>query len=301
MPRYDPFELSDALPESVRVRLPEDLVVSGHNDPEILLLIRLLSGNLSVKFNGAKIPQRVNYFSPSLSSFGNKWGKDFSLLVGENIVAQDVARYISRKKSVNKPFYREILFEVLHFSVHKKRGSHTSAFIYIYRLLERVSYCFPLIYVSMTEDFKRTYNLIKSFFGDSKDKDELGFFKTFINTVFEDDEILSTTVDFDFNLSGQTAESAAAMCAVVKNVLGGELREEGLLGESQISIRYENVGRFIIALRNGFVHNLSRKDNLRVDRLKDSDNLFEVINDKCVYWISSILLAVITYNMSSNE
>ena len=301
MPNYDPFELSDALPEPVRARLPEELIVTGHNDPEFLLLIRLLSGNLLVEINGAKIPQKINYFSPSLSSFGNKWGKEFSLLIGEGIVSEDVAQYIHSKRSVNKVFYREILFEVLHFCVHKKRGSHTSAFIYIYRLLERVSYCFPLIYVSMTEDFKKTYNLIKSFFGDSKDKDELGFFKTFISTVFKDDEILNTTVDFDFNIPGQTEESAAAMCAVVKSILGGDFREEGLLRDCEISIRYENVGRFITALRNGFVHNLSRKDNLRVDRLKDSDSLFGVINDRCVYWISSILLAVITYNMSSNE
>lgn len=299
MSRYEPFEFFDGLSESAKDKLPEGLKITGDNDPEILLLIRLLSGNLGVRVADKRIAQKSNYFSPSFSSFGNAWGREFPLLIGEELTIKDIDSYIRLKRYTNKSFYREILYETLNYFVHKARGSHTSAFIYLYRLLERVSYCFPLIYVSMTDDFKKTYNVIKTFFGDAKDKDELGFFKTFIDTIFLGDDILNTTVDFRFVSPGQQAGEAEKLCGVVKSVLSSEFKKDGLAGDVDISVKYGNVGRFIITLRNGFFHNLSRKDNINVESLRDSDKLFRLINDQCLYWISSILLAIISYHVST--
>ncbi len=266
-----------------------------------MILLRLLSGNLGVSLGGKKLSQKVNYFSPSFTAFGSFWAKKFPPLLGEDLTIEDIDEYIRIKKFTNKSFYREILYEALNFFTHKQRGAHTSAFIYLYRLLERVSYCFPLIYVSMTDDFKKSYNVVKSFFGDSKDKDELGFFKTFIDTIFKDDAILDTTVDFDFAAPGQNMAGAERLCSVIKDLLGRDFRKEGLLGESSISVEYGNVGRFIITIRNGFFHNLSRKDNINSERLEDSDTLFNLINDRCFYWICSVFLAVISYNISTTQ
>jgi hypothetical protein len=299
MSRFEPFVFFDGLTESAKNKLPEGLRVSGDNDPELLILLRLLSGNLGVILKEKRLSQKVNYFSPSFTSFGSVWAKKFPPLVGEGLSIDDIDEYIRIKKFTNKSFYREILYESLNFFVHQRRGSHTSAFIYLYRLLERISYCFPLIYVSMTDDFKKSYNTVKSFFGDSKDKDELGFFKTFIDTIFQGDAILDTTVDFNFVVSGQGAGEAEKLCKVVKDLLGKDFKKDGLLGDSSISVEYANVGRFIITIRNGFFHNLSRKDNMNSEALKDSDTLFELINDRCFYWVSSIFLAVISYNVST--
>ncbi|MFI7866786.1 hypothetical protein [Ectopseudomonas khazarica] len=301
MSRFEPFVFFDGLTDSAKNKLPEGLRISGDNDPELLILLRLLSGNLGVLLGEKKILQKVNYFSPDLTAFGSMWAKKFPPLLGEDLTIEDVDEYVRIKKFANKPFYREILYEALNFFVHQKRGAHTSAFIYLYRLLERVSYCFPLIYVSMTDDFKRTYNVIKSFFGDSKDKDELGFFKTFIDTIFKNDAILDTTVDFDFFVSGQDSGGGEKLCSVVKGLLGQDFKKDGLLGDSSISVEYGNVGRFIITIRNGFFHNLSRKNNINSEELRDSDNLFRLINDRCLYWISSVLLAVISYNISTTQ
>lgn len=227
------------------------------------------------------------------------WAKKFPPLAGEDLTIEDISTYINLKRYTNKSFYREILYECLNFFVHSSRGAHTSAFIYLYRLLERVSYCFPLIYVSMTDDFKKTYNTVKSFFGDAKDKDELGFFKTFIDTIFSEDAILDTTVDFSFSVTGQRPGDAEKLCKVVKDLLSHDFRRDGLLGDTEISIKYGNVGRFIITIRNSFFHNLSRKDNINSEALKDSETLFSLINNQCFYWICSILLAVISHNIST--
>ncbi len=301
MSRFEPFDFFDGLTESAKKKLPEGLRVSGDNDPELLILLRLLSGNLGVLLGEKRLLQKVNYFSPSFTAFGSKWAKDFPPLLGEDLTIENIDEYVKIKKFTNKSFYREILYEALNFFVHQKRGAHTSAFIYLYRFLERVSYCFPLIYVSMTDDFKKSYNAVKSFFGDSKEKDELGFFKTFIDTMFKDDDILTTTVDFDFVTPGQNPGVAETLCDVIKGLLGKDFRKDDLLGDSSISVEYGNVGRFIITIRNAFFHNLSRKDNINLEKLKDSDALFKLINDRCFHWICSVFLAVISYNISTTQ
>lgn len=75
MSRHEPFLFFDGLSDSAKGKLPEGLRVSGENDPELLLLIRLLSGNLGIKLSDKKIPQRINYFSPDLKNFGHMWAK----------------------------------------------------------------------------------------------------------------------------------------------------------------------------------------------------------------------------------
>ncbi|MNM09426.1 hypothetical protein D3C81_195150 [compost metagenome] len=301
MAQYLPFEFFDNLSEHAKSRLPVGLQITGENDPDVLVLIRLLSGNLGIRYAGVnkKIKQERNYFSPEFKSMGSKWGRGFSGLVGEEVTPSDVAKYIQARKFINKSFYREIIYELINYFVHRSRSSHTSAFIYLYRLLERISYCFPLIYVSMTEDFKKTYTEVKSFFGESKEKDEKAFFKVFIDTIFAGDDVLQTTVDFSFEVHGESVDDAARLCNAVKKVLNKEFREEGFLRDTEISMRYQNVGQFIIAVRNGFFHNLSKQNNLDAEALRDSDVLFKLINDKCLGWIASIFLAIFSYNMST--
>lgn len=301
MTQYTPFEFFDRLPEVAILKLPVALKVAGDNDPDVLILIRMLSGNLGIRYasDGRVVKQTVNYFSPDFKSMGGKWSSKFSALVGEEVLPEDVAKYIQSRRFINKSFYREIIYELVNFFLHKSRRSHTSAFIYLYRLLERISYCFPLIYVSMTEDFKKSYTEVKSFFGDSKDKDEKGFFKTFIDTIFKEDDILQTTVDFGFEVTGGGVEDASRLCTAVKRVLHGKEFRKEALRETEISIDYKNVGSFVIAVRNGFFHNLSKQNNLDPEALRDSDVLFELINDKCLGWIASIFLAVFSHNMST--
>src|SRR5689334_16729405 len=113
MSRYEPFEFFDGLSEAAKEKLPEGLRVTGDVDPELLLLIRLLSGSLGIRVSGKRIPQKINYFSPAFSSFGSSWGKKFPLLVGEGLVAEDIDEYIRFKRYANKSFYREILYEAL--------------------------------------------------------------------------------------------------------------------------------------------------------------------------------------------
>lgn len=301
MAQYVPFEFFDRLPESAILKLPEALKVAGENDPDVLILIRMLSGNLGIRYaaDGRVVRQAVNYFSPEFKSMGYNWGVKFSKLVGEEVLPSDVASYIQSRRFINKAFYREIIYELVNFFLHKSRRSHTSAFIYLYRLLERISYCFPLIYVSMTEDFKKSYTQVKSFFGESRDKDEKAFFKTFIDTIFKDDEVLQTTVDFGFDVPGGSLEDASRLCAAVKRVLHGKEFRREALKETEIFIDYKSVGSFVIAVRNGFFHNLSKQNNLDPEALRDSDVLFELINDKCLGWIASIFLAVFSHNMST--
>ena len=81
----------------------------------------------------------------------------------------------------NRDFYREILSEFLNFQIQAERGNDTSAFVFLYRILERISYSVPLLYTSTQSDFRGTFKDLKSILDADADGDgELGLFKKFL-------------------------------------------------------------------------------------------------------------------------
>ena len=141
MTRYTTFSYSENLPKRILAQLPDNLKISGNKDPEILLILRLLSGNLELTHNysNRRIKSRVNYFASDFSSFKN-WKIDFPKLLSEDVTAEHISIFINKTKFENRAFYSGVLSEISHFILHDKNGSHTSAFIYIYRMLEKISY-----------------------------------------------------------------------------------------------------------------------------------------------------------------
>ncbi|MEA5452967.1 hypothetical protein VB780_30630 [Leptolyngbya sp. CCNP1308] len=164
MIRLQPFEYSEIFSGAELGKIPESLRISGERDAEILLILRLLSGSANLKHSsrGKVIKQRQNYFVSDFKSYPKNWGKKFPKLIGESVSDEDLSLYIETTKFNNRNFYKGILSEMSHYFMHANSGSHTTAFIYLYRLLENISYCFPLIYVSKTNDFKNSYSFLKS-------------------------------------------------------------------------------------------------------------------------------------------
>ncbi|EOW9159330.1 hypothetical protein ACN1S4_003710, partial [Vibrio cholerae] len=80
MPLYETFSYNDNLPLRLSCQLPEKLKIVGDRDPEMLLILRLLSGNVKLTHNYTNkiIKSRVNYFSSDFSAFIN-WKKEFPL------------------------------------------------------------------------------------------------------------------------------------------------------------------------------------------------------------------------------
>jgi hypothetical protein len=298
MPRYTTFSYSDNLPQRTFAQLPDNLKISGSRDPEILLILRLLSGSaeLTHNFSNKQIKSRTNYFSSNFTAFLN-WKRDFPKLFSEDVTAEDISIFIGNTKYINKAFYFGVLSELSHFILHDKKGAHTSAFIYLYRILEKISYAFPLIYSSKSQDFLKSFTQLKELMVGDNEKKELGFFKTFVKTLYKDDSISDTSIDIHINVTNTDVKEQ--MFKSLKEVSGDSILHEDTTEFNKLSIKYCEMGSFIINVRNRFFHNLNGgKSNIESNKIVDSDELFSFINPIAMYWLSMVFLEVTAYSLS---
>ncbi|MGK0272646.1 MAG: hypothetical protein ACI88H_003319 [Cocleimonas sp.] len=299
MSSYKTFEYSDNLTSRVYSSLPNNLQVTGENDPEILLIIRLLSGNLELihSYTSKSIKSRINYFSGDFKAYSN-WKTEFPKTLSDEVSADDISTFIEKNKFNNRAFYKGVLSELSQFILHENKKSHTSAFIYLYRLLEKISYAFPLIYASKSNDFLRSFKELQDLMAGDKDKKELGFFKTFVQTLYAEDSISETSIDLAINSNND----------IVKKQVFDSLKKitpsSGIHGDTSspdlLCIKYCEMGSFIISLRNRFFHNLNGgATNIKSETIVDSDDLFKFVNPMAMYWIATIFLGVTSHNLST--
>ena len=297
MATSNPFLYSECLPAKTLARTPEILKINGNNDPAILLIVRLLSGAIKVEHvsSSKSFLQKENYFSSNFKGISQKWDKLFPLLIAENYTSEDFAGFIEIAKQQNIVFYKNILSELSYYFYYQSKGIHSSSFVYLYRALEHVSYALPLIYASKAHDFTKTFIFLKNLMSGDKNAGELGFFKSFIKTVYADDAIFDSSIDFPMLLDTESEQKKAF-------TLLHELCKSDMIAESTdkprlLSIKYTEVGSFIITIRNRFFHYMNGgAKNIETSNISDIDLLFSLVNKQCLYWLSTITLAVITHS-----
>lgn len=290
-----PFEYSESLPSRTLSRIPEKLKINGKSDSKLLLILRLLSGSIILehKSSSKKIIQKSNYFSADLNGYSQYWDRNFPELIAEDYTAQQLSGFVEYTKPINKKFYNDILSELSYFFYYQSKGVHSTAFVFLYRALEHVSYAFPLIYVSKTNDFSKTYNFLKDLMSGNKDTGELGFFKSFVKKIYENDSIYESSIDFHMLLD--TESDQKKMFNLLK-----DLCKENMIADSTdkprvLSIKYTEVGSFFITIRNRFFHYMNGgARNIESSRIGDVDLLFSLVNNNFLYWLSTILLAVVS-------
>ena len=129
----------------------------------------------------------------------------------------------------------------------------------------------------------------------NKDTGELGFFKSFIKTVYKDDPIFESSVDFPILLDTESEQKKAF--DLLKGLCKGDMIADSTDNPRVLSIKYTEVGSFIITIRNRFFHYMNGgAKNIESSSIADIDILFSLINKRCLYWFSTVFLAVISHN-----
>jgi hypothetical protein len=297
-----PFTYTENLATRAFTRLPDNLHICENTSSELLIIIRLLSGTVSLKHksSGVSLNQNKNFFASDLKSFNSKWETKFPKLISDEYSVLDLSEYLQRSKWLNQKFYKNLLLEISNFVLQTKKGSHTSAFIFIYRIIEIIAYAFPLIYVAKTPDFKNSYNYLKNLMDKSRSGGEKDFLKKFVEELYKDDPISESTIDFeiperyDIELE-KTFDTLKNLCT--ENMLGEATQSPRIL-----SIKFTEVGSFLITLRNRFFHfSNNGQKNIDTENLYDSDYVFGLLNEKFMHWITTIFLGILMHNIGDYE
>src|SRR5690606_16433409 len=91
-----------------------------------------------------------------------------------------------------------IVQEICYYFYYSNNGNHQSAFVNLYRILEFISYSFPLIHSSHFGNFSGSFDALKSYFMDNKTS-EIAFFEKFVEKLFNGTSYLSLTTTFNFS------------------------------------------------------------------------------------------------------
>lgn len=245
--------------------------------------------------------QRTDFMSFFYESEGDTLNRAKNY-ISQDIEIDDLLSYFSNSFFINRnrKFYKRLLNEVSNFLYYSHKEHHTTAFIYIYRTLEIISFSFPLIYASQTEDFKHTYGFLKKYFDENKgdNNGELGFFKSFILNAFKDNPLKETSVDFDLSAISEEDQKRTIYIAI-KSICGEKILHTNSIEFDQISINFTDISSFIITIRNRFFHLFNRGDrNLESDEIFDSELLFQILNEQCFAWIAIVYLEILKYSIN---
>lgn len=269
-------------------------------------ILRLMIGGVAVT---NLVTEDRNSFNKNYLALYYNFENDINLeanlaqILNESIDVDDLAEFFfTRKYNLkNKEFFKRLENEFCNFLTYQSKGSYTTAFIFLYRILEVVSYSFPLIYASKTYDFKHTYSKLKDIFqsNSGNSNGELGFFKSAIKVMFENSDLFNTSIDI---ILEDEFEKNKKIFTAIKSVCDEKFFHTDTIENDKISICFGEVSSFIITLRNRFFHLFNRGDkNLESIEVIDPDYLFHKINEPLFTWICVIYVEINKFLLEEYE
>jgi hypothetical protein len=295
-----PFEHIEILESNQFDENTISLSIAKNQTPKVLL-IRGLIGSLKYRntFTQKEFAQTIDYFDLQNSNSAKPAITRLREYISPDIDDELLGKIFQNKKFLyqNLQFFERLNNEFCNYYYYQSKESYTTAFAFIYRILETISYAFPLIYASKTDDFKGTYHFLKQCLTGDKEKGELGFFKSFIAVVFDKDPLKDSSITIEINHESEEIQqylfTAFKKACPDENIFSPDTNEP-----DRLSVKFSEYSSFIICLRNRFFHLFnSGHPNLQSDDIMDADSFFELVNAKSIYWISLVVLEILKHNI----
>lgn len=273
------------------VNPPKPSILNLHSFPgSEAKLIHLLLGatDLVHLSTGISIAQPTNWAVLGTTP-GSRSAKGLATaLKAQTLGTAELNAYLARSLA-QKGFFDELFDEFARYFFHTKNGQHVQAFLHIYRILERVSYSFPIAYAAKSHDYKGTFGLLRDYLTSAKDG-ELKFFNGFVSHVISTAS-LNHLVQLDVS-SNAVANRPAHFQTLLSSIDPKHIPNQN--PGMWIEIQYRHLFIVLINLRNRYFHFMSgASNNLTGSDLPDPDEFFESINPAFTNWLSFIFFRVL--------
>lgn len=266
-----------------------------------LRIFRLITGSCEIKdqYYGKTYKLRRNYTNIPFK----KNRLNYSSLQGnfpEEVTRNDLSNYFSSLKS-NEEFYSLIEFELINCLTARDNGRYLEAFVFLYRLLEGISYSVPLMYMSRAKNFMQSFKSMQAAMPTSEKEGELLLFKHFIETSWKDKDFFSATLDI--NLSKIEVEELRSIYFAIykKHVEKGAVSSE--TEDEEICIRFSGFRGFLVSIRNRYFHFLqgSWQKNIESGEIVFPDLFFKPLIDLGLNWIAICLFEIFMFDIENHS
>lgn len=291
---HNHFQIIEALP-FVRA-LPACLKLDN-NISEQGKLIRLLTGTSDViELNKRyKFQLRDNFSIISYSANPYLSPLIFKKLIYPDYKVSELESYINKTKYTNIKFFKNLNQEVLLFFYQTSKRNHTTAFLHVYRMLEYISYTFPLIYAAKGKEYFQTFESLQSFFTQSNQ--ELSFLSRFLEYFLDTDWGKDANAEIRF--ISTPLEARKDHFSIIKECIE-QSRIVHKIDDELLVVKYKHIIDLVITVRNRYFHFQSNRNyNIQSSRLGDSDEFFKNINFISFNWISYIYIKVLKFGIEN--
>ncbi len=220
-------------------------------------LCRLLLGGVAVRFDGHEFAQMVNYMAvgavqgaalslhdrvkAALPTLGIQ-DRNGDFLLYSAMPA--VRKYLSDPGG-NHSFFTSLLDEVARAVVCLDLERGLSAFVHLYRALEKLSFAFPLYHARQNASYMKAYDQLKGYFKGG----ELEFCSNFSRQLLSRDPLLAGEVcrmEFNDPISPR-----------IVAYINEKNRQATVSGGQSIDVCLKDAFDFLVTLRNHYFHHLA--------------------------------------------
>lgn len=270
---------------------------------EFALIFRVLSGSCqmtSLNTDESAVLTK-NYF---YSDIRNNESSSLSFFdeFDEGLALSDYERAVKKTGWNNRKFYGPFLSELASCVYHEEGGRHTSAFVHLYRSYEHLSYAFPMIYASRTNDYVGTFDNLRKWMNNDSDGNvgELKFHKTFVVSLFKDMPELARTIDVEINTKQEFREPIfKALAEKIAGWKSPDSYTSATVRPDRLAIPFSEYHSFFVTLRHRFFHySNARRDNIGLDDIVEADLLFSFINKITLNYIATIFHGVVKHQLA---
>ncbi|MCI8858467.1 MAG: hypothetical protein HFI71_02915 [Lachnospiraceae bacterium] len=276
-------------------KLPEQLKMNNISACGVLLELMMGGINILDHHDEILFTQKINFTKLPYVIQEHLTYQQFNDVLNTNVLDPSCCmicnKFLTHDKR-NNFVYEHILNELTQFFLSNNLSS-CEGFVHLYRILEFISYSFPLIYASKSRDYRGTYDSLKKFLnGDSGG--ELNFFKKFLNELFKKD--IAYQFLFEVYIDSDHI-----------NELKKEFQEIFqtdifTFEENTLIFKFKNVTELFIEIRNRYFHMLLGKGkNNFLNMNYNKSDLFQSLNPVFLNWLVIIFIKIIQHGLEASD
>lgn len=260
-------------------------------------LIRLLTGTVNVIDINKRheFHLRDNYSNISFLANSNLSPLIFKKLIYPDYKISELESYLNKTKFQNVNFFKNLNQEVLYYFNQTSKKNHTTAFVHLYRILEYISYTFPLIYAAKGKEYFQTFESLQTFFTQSNQ--ELNFLNRFLEYFLDTD--WAKDVNAEIKLLSRPIETRSRHYTILYESIGnGKVVDK--LEDVFLKLKYKSMIDLVVTLRNRYFHFQSNRNyNIQSSLMGDSDEFFNNVNSIAFNWISYVYIKVLKFGIEN--
>jgi len=240
-----------------RIFSNDEAIYVNDESSSVFNIFRMLSGTVNIKDEYSENVSRLskNYYSLPYEIITED-RPDIILDIfsdsSDELSLEELMNTLIKIKRNNKKFYENLESEFVNCIVANENKKYLESFIFLYRILEGMSYSVPLMYTAKSNDFNKSFSELKKFIGKGESEGEIAFFKKFISEIYKGEEFFGSTMDI--NIDEVEVED---LKSVYYQIYKEKIKEKNILSESEddeIKVKFLGFYEFLVEIRNRYFH-----------------------------------------------